>query len=324
MVFDLRTYFFHTETMSMVDINELLDAIEDSDSEPVENNTEPEQLDIKPADDADNDDEYEPPVIEWDESSGDENTNEVVEPADKKPVAIKGSGKKLNDKPKTARKNNKATKSADSSKNTARKNTKSTKSTKSVGPKAPKLHHCEAPPGTALIIQQQIQFGTSLTEQQIEQIGQFTDRIVFENDNSSARILFNDWEPCSRIIDAVEAIRSICKRDKVAIKGNVYMIQRDSNVAEITTGVIKINSRHPVFTECQYKITVLAEKKEADAKKLTNDEKMELFRQYYEEHRKLPEKKEVYKEFKVGQFYDAAMKNKNMVSQIDEIVGSVQ
>ena len=47
---------------------------------------------------------------------------------------------------------------------------------------------------------------------------------------------------------------------------------------------------------------------------------MALFKEYYEENHKLPDKKEVYKEFKVGQFYESAMKNKDMVTQIDEII----
>ena len=307
--------------MSNSNINELLDVIEDSASE----------------------DEIIPEKIEWDESS-DAAVDEIVEELSQADAEKEGE-KKLSKKELVKQRMEKLKKEKDAEDGNVEKKSRKPRAKKAEGenvekksvktPRQPKqkkekkegattkqkkLFECEAPPGDGIIVQQSITFGTSLSEQQTTEIIGYCPDITFSDDNSSATIVFNDWTVMSTILRAVESIRTICKRDKITIKGNVFCLVRESPNAQIRSGVIKINTRHPVFTECQYKVTVLAEKKENDGKKLTNDEKMQLFREYYEEHHKIPEKKEMYKDFKVGQFYEAAMKNKDMVTQIDEIM----
>ena len=264
----------------------------------VQNDIDPKLLDEiedSASEDEDEDEEMVPPEIEWDEDSNDstavvdEIVEEITQEQNKKESTKKGTRKS-------------AVKSATPTKRT------------------PKPHVCDSPPGEAIIVQCTIQFGTTLSENICNSIMGSTKQVELINDCSGARLCFNDWTPVSEILTEIESIRSICKREKVKIKGCVYVMYRENSNAIMSSGCIKVNSRHPVYTDCSIKITTVSEKKEESAKKFTDEEKMQLFKEYYDNNHKLPDKKEVYKEFKVGLFYESAMKNKNMVSQIDEII----
>ena len=259
-------------------------------------------------DSASENEEIVPPVIEWSEDSEGSAVDEIIEEIDseqkKKNVkGVKGS---------TGKSKTPAKPRASARKDAAQK---------SGAPKrSQKTFVCESPPGEGLIIQCNILFGTTLSENISNSVLSSNSNIELIKDGSAARLCFFDWVRVSEILAAVEAIRSVCKREKVKIKGCIYLMYRESPNTELTSGCIKVNSRHPVFTNSDIKITSVAEKKEDQPKKFTEEEKMQLFKEYYENNHKLPDKKEVYKEFKIGQFYESAMKNKNMVSQIDEII----
>lgn len=274
-------------------------------------------MDIDPAilneiEDSASEEEMIPPKIEWDEDGSDSSVavDEIIEEIDSE-----------------QKKNNKSVKgvkgSTGKSKTPAKPKSSSRKDAaqKSGAPKrTPKTFVCESPPGEGLVIQCNIQFGTTLSENISNAIVSGNSNVELIQDGSAARLCFNDWVRVSDILAAVESIRAVCKREKVKIKGCVYVMYRESSSSELTSGCIKVNSRHPVYTDCSIKITSVAEKKDEQTKKFTEEEKMQLFKEFYENNHKLPDKKEVYKEFKIGQFYEAAMKNKTMVTQIDEII----
>ena len=284
---------------------ELLDSIQDSDSDD-------DQIDAKPA----SDDDYDlvPEKIEWDEDSDDQIDVDAIaaeveskRDTKKKAVKVKGS----TDKPK------KETKPR-----APRKTASNADKAKPKKESKPKTANITAPPGDCIILQQNIIFGTSLTSEQMDEISRTNALfcpLEFTDDGASVVIQNGDWTSIHNVLFSVESIRSVCRKNKVQLKGNVYMIVRYPKDPVLKNAVIKVNSRYPVFSECKIKVTAVAEKKQDSAKKLTDEEKMELFREFYEEHQKIPEKNEVYKDFKVGQFYNVAMKNKELVDQIKEI-----
>lgn len=106
-----------------------------------------------------------------------------------------------------------------------------------------------------------------------------------------------------------------------AIKITGYLI-----VAEDDDGLLRYSKYN--FTkrgmyiddDCEVKVSII--KPAGDkAPALTLEEKMELVAMYWNENKKMPEQKEVYKEFKIGAFIAKTVKDAHALSMLREIVG---
>ena len=228
----------------------------------------------------------------------------------------KASNDKPNDKTKTKNKSN------DKSKTKSKDATSKPKKSKI---KSNHEYRDNLPTKSSLIpIQFNVQLSETPSESIIEELNNSNN--YFKTAIETTDVLFEscDWIQTDKFMDELENFRVALKTHKIIMKGNVYALVRhmDEGVMLVENAVIKTSACKCTFTTCSFNISIKAEKKEG-AKKLTEAEKLELFKEYYTESKELPQSNTVYKEFKIGQFYAGAIKNKTLVTQIEDIVKEV-
>lgn len=173
---------------------------------------------------------------------------------------------------------------------------------------------------SVMILQYKSEIFTTLTESQVLKYNGLyskakTDGIEFP---------VYEWMDCVRFERELENIVSYLKGIKNKIKCDIIAVTKDevgdSNVFEYGNRHYKVAGKISK-EECKIDVKVSKQKGEHHAT-LTLDDKIRLFREYWEEKHKLPEIKDVYKEFKIGLFYATCIKNKSANDLIEEIISS--
>ena len=73
---------------------------------------------------------------------------------------------------------------------------------------------------------------------------------------------------------------------------------------------------------CDINIIVKSKNKNEKGKTLTLEEKIELFKRYWEEKHELPPEKEIYNGFNIGRFYAMCLKNENVMTMVHDIISN--
>ncbi len=134
---------------------------------------------------------------------------------------------------------------------------------------------------------------------------------------NEAEVSTVDWIEKTHFEESMSAVRTFGKRIKNRVKGEILVFLR-SETEEVRTGKYKISSSKITFEECDLNISVRKSNKEK-GKSLTEEEKIELFREYWNEKHKEPAKNEVFKNFRIGTFYATAMKNNAIAETLRQI-----
>lgn len=118
-------------------------------------------------------------------------------------------------------------------------------------------------------------------------------------------LFVQDWIDKRTFEEELETIMSISKKYKCKMRGYIMCRIREGDVyGDIA---YKISSKIKL-KRCEFSISIKREKSEA-AKVLTEEEKLAVFREYWNRKHTIPQKSEVYKDFKIGLYYSTADKS---------------
>lgn len=150
-----------------------------------------------------------------------------------------------------------------------------------------------------------------------DQVGRFSN-LYYGVSTESVDVPMFEWLDDSRFMDETDRLRSYVKGLKNKVKGELYVTKKDKD-GNVTQGKIKIGA-NVTFEPCE--LCVMPKKEKGDKPKpLTEEEKVLLFREYWESKGVLPAKSEVYKGFRIGQFYAMLLKNGTTLDMLSDIIG---
>lgn len=116
----------------------------------------------------------------------------------------------------------------------------------------------------------------------------------------------------------LDELYAFCRDENVKVKGDIYVVRRESETSDPMQQHIKLKSTSYDINECTFNITVKSANK-TKRKPLTEEEKIALYKEYWDAKRKPPPPKEVYKEFRIGTFYASCKKNGDLLQIIEDI-----
>jgi len=165
-----------------------------------------------------------------------------------------------------------------------------------------------------LILACHIKFRSTVDESKISNFS--NDYFELSENEINASVV--DWVEQERFEEQIDNLIAFSREIRNKITGDVLVYVRSSTDA-INTGKYHITSKEWGYTKCDINISV---KKPASdkPKQLTEAEKIAKFREYWEAKHEAPAKNEIYKGFKVGQFYTTAMKNQDLITALRDIM----
>ena len=165
-----------------------------------------------------------------------------------------------------------------------------------------------------LILACKLKFKSSIDESRIESFN----NDYFELNDNEVNVSVVDWIEQENLEEQIDNLISFSREIKNKISGDVLVYVRTPNES-INTGKYHVNSKEWGFTKCEINISVRKPSKDK-AKQLTENEKIALFREYWNTKHTAPSKNEIYKGFKVGSFYNTAMKNEELIAALRDIM----
>ena len=165
-----------------------------------------------------------------------------------------------------------------------------------------------------LVLACKIAFKSTINEQSIEH---FTND-YFEITDNGINVSVVDWFDKSNFEDEIDNLIAFSREIKNKIKGDVLVYIKSSDDS-VNTGRYKITNKEWSYSNCDINISV-RQKDKAKPKALTENEKLALFREYWEAKHAAPKKNEIYKGFHIGSFYTSAMKNEDLIATLKDIM----
>lgn len=164
------------------------------------------------------------------------------------------------------------------------------------------------------VVSTKLNLNTSPTEDQLRTFN--SDYCVIE-DNGTVSIPGYVWINRNSFEDDLDHLLESIRRFKLHIRGEILVyVREDGNV---TTGRYKVTNRHHPFESVALNISVRKAMGEK-AKTLSEQEKLELFRSYWNEKSQPPGRNEVYKGFQIGRYYATMIRNGESFRLIEEIM----
>ena len=160
-----------------------------------------------------------------------------------------------------------------------------------------------------MIISSNVQFKDSIPLDVAETYAEssFT---VTEND---VTIPLYEWYKEDTFNAELDELYAFCRDTKSKVKGNIFLVRKanDDVGTDLVQHCIKLGTKSYKMDECSFIISVRSNKPKK--KSLTEDEKVALFKEYWESKHQVPPPKEVYKDFRIGAFYESCKRNGDML-----------
>lgn len=166
-----------------------------------------------------------------------------------------------------------------------------------------------------MIIASDIKFKNSLSDEEIES---YSGSIFTVTEDGVDASLYT-WVKEEFFDGELDELYQFAKENSNKLKGHVFIVRKaeDREDCETIQYDIKLGAKDYESDECKFNITV---RKQREKKKvLTQDEKLALFKEYWELKRKEPPAKEVYKDFRIGAFYNTCKKNADLLAVLTDI-----
>lgn len=164
-----------------------------------------------------------------------------------------------------------------------------------------------------LVLKSKITLASSLSQQILSEFN--NDYFAIEENNVFVPEI--DWFSKESFEEELDNLRVFAKRLKNKIKGDVLVYVKEQD--NIYQGRYKVSQTKIDFEQCELNVNVKKEKAEK-TKPLTESEKLDLFREYWDKKQEAPGKSEVYKGFRIGAFYTTMMKNQNTIEVMNQIM----
>lgn len=164
-----------------------------------------------------------------------------------------------------------------------------------------------------LVLSSKLSLNSSLAQQNISEFNS----MYFDIDDDKITVPNIDWFDKNSFEEELDNLRVFIRQVKNKIKGELLVYVKDGD--NIYQGRYKLMTNQVVFEQCELNVLVKKQKSEK-AKTLTESEKLELFREYWEKKQTVPGKSEVYNGFRIGAFFNTMMKNQNTIELINQIM----
>ena len=165
-----------------------------------------------------------------------------------------------------------------------------------------------------LVLSCKVNFNSTVNEQALSNYNNNYFEVL-ENEVNIANI---DWFDKGSFEEEIGSLIAFSGEIKNKIKGDVLVYTKYSD-DRVETGKYHITTKGLKYSPCDVSISVRKEKKEKP-KQLTEEEKIALFREYWEKKHSAPGKSEIYKGFRIGSFYATAMKNEDLIAALKGIM----
>lgn len=166
-----------------------------------------------------------------------------------------------------------------------------------------------------LVLKSTLALNSSLPQQQLTDYS----NMYFDLNENEVNIPNIDWIDKSSFEEELDNLRLFMRQNKNKLKGEllVYVKDEDNNIT--FQGRYKLTTSQVLFEQCELNVLVKKQKKEK-SKALTETEKLDLFREYWEKKQRVPGKSEVYNGFRIGAFFNNLMKNQNTIQLLNQIM----
>lgn len=170
---------------------------------------------------------------------------------------------------------------------------------------------------SVMVIHHDIKFKDTLTTEQVEIYAESSFTITED------RVIIPQyvWFKEEFFTADLDELYAFCTDEKVKVKGNIFIVrkQSDDDEFEPTQQHIKIGVKGYEIEDCSFNVTLRHSNNGEKKKALTEEEKIALFKEYWEKKRKIPPPKEVYKDFRIGTFYNTCKKNGDLLNVMNTI-----
>ena len=164
-----------------------------------------------------------------------------------------------------------------------------------------------------MIMSSKLELNNSMTSDQIKGFSNLYFNITANNVEAP---LF-EWIDDDRFMNELDRLKIYAKNLKNKVKGEIYVTKKDKD-GNLSQGKIKVASAVS-YEPCE--LAIMPKKnKDEKSKPLTEEEKIQLFREFWETKGVLPAKTEVYKGFRIGQFYSTLIKNGATLDMLSDIL----
>lgn len=167
-----------------------------------------------------------------------------------------------------------------------------------------------------MVIAATIKFGDTITS---DQIANFPN-VSFEVGEDGIYPIMYEWYQRSGFDTDLDEMYEYCKSEKIKPRGAIYAVKREGEEGDPQQLCIKLDAKGYEYIEGSFTITM---KKDGPKKKaLKLEDKIALFREYWNRNHRVPNPSEVFKDFKVGAFYKTCLKNSETMEMVNEIVSA--
>ena len=147
-----------------------------------------------------------------------------------------------------------------------------------------------------------------------EQLQTFSNLYFDSTDNNIVISLF-EWYDKDTFERELTNLLSYVKTNKNKCSGEILVNIRENET--ITQGQYKVRSKFE-FSPCDLVISLRKPKQQT--KGLSEEEKIKIFKKYWDAKHSVPAKNEVYEGFRIGQFYSSLLKNDAAFKVLNEIM----
>ena len=165
-----------------------------------------------------------------------------------------------------------------------------------------------------LVLACKVGFRSTVNERNIESFN----NDYFELTDNGVNISNIDWFDEENFQNEIDNLIAFSREIKNKIKGVILVYVKGPN-DNVETGKYHVSSKEWSYSPCEINISIKQKDKEKP-KPLTENEKIALFREYWDAKHAAPKKNEIYKGFRIGSFYTAAMKNEDLITALRDIM----
>lgn len=165
-----------------------------------------------------------------------------------------------------------------------------------------------------LVLACKLQFKSSIDDVNIESFN----NDFFELTDNGVSVNGIDWFDRDHFQEEIENLITFSREIRNKIKGVILVYIKSPNDS-VETGKYHITTKEWSYSPCEINISVRSKEKERP-KTLTESEKLALFKEYWDTKKTAPRKNEIYKNFRIGAFYTAAMKNEDLITALKDIM----
>lgn len=165
-----------------------------------------------------------------------------------------------------------------------------------------------------MVLKANLSFASSIPQQYVEE---FSNCYFGICGDGNVTVPLMSWFERHGFEEELDELLHFAKQIKNKAKGEIIVCSREGD--NMQEGRYKIARGQYEYEPCEININVRKSKVTA-SKPLTEEEKLNLFREFWKQKRVVPKPSEVYKGFRIGTFFTSMMKNQNAISIMNDIM----